>query len=124
MFDLLTATESGDRTNNSIFHSSARVIEAIDWAHAEPSIGILPIGLFGASTGAAAAIVAAAARRDYVHAVVSRGGRADLAGRALARIDAPTLLLVGENDREVITLKRDAQKKMNCPTNLMLVPDA
>jgi putative phosphoribosyl transferase len=84
----------------------------------------LPIGLFGASTGAAAALVAAADRPDLVRAVVSRGGRPDLAGEALAKVRAPTLLIVGGEDREVLLLNREAQTRLEADTELETVPDA
>ncbi|HEX5596653.1 MAG TPA: dienelactone hydrolase family protein [Micromonosporaceae bacterium] len=84
----------------------------------------LPIGLFGASTGAAAALVAAAARPDAVRAVVSRGGRPDLAGPALADVRAPTLLLVGGLDEEVITLNEQAERELTAPTQLRIISGA
>ena len=84
----------------------------------------LPIGLFGASTGAAAALVAAAGATDEIAAVVSRGGRPDLAGAALPYVKAPTLLIVGGLDHQVIELNREAQEKMQCKTRLEIVPGA
>ena len=81
-------------------------------------------GYFGASTGAAAALVAAAQRPDVIGAIVSRGGRPDLAGDALGRVIAPTLLIVGEFDRDVIELNRQAAKAMGAPTELQIVPGA
>jgi putative phosphoribosyl transferase len=125
LFDLLTQSESADRRNVfDIPLMAARVAEAIAWARAEPSIAHLPIGLFGASTGAAAAIVAAASCRKDVAAVVSRGGRPDLAGWALEAIEAPTLLIVGGEDREVLELNRAALARMRCPSKLVIVPGA
>lgn len=124
LFDLLTPSESADRRNVfDIPFLAARVVQAITWASADPRVAALPIGLFGASTGAGAAIVAAA-EASQVRAVVSRGGRPDLAGRALARITAPTLLIVGEQDPEVLELNRKAQSVMRCPTKLIVVPGA
>ena len=81
LFDLLALEEEGNRSNVFDIHLlTNRLVNAVDWLHAEPSTGRLPIGLFGASTGAAAALLAAAARPDRVRAVISRGGRPDLAG--------------------------------------------
>jgi putative phosphoribosyl transferase len=84
------------------------VIAAIDWLAADPSLRTLPVGCFGASTGAAAALIAAAERPQRVHAVVSRGGRPDLAESALPRVTAPTLLLAGGADPDVLELNRRA----------------
>ena len=123
LFDLLTSEEADDRRNVfDIPLLGARVREAIAWA-AESDLHDLPIGLFGASTGAAAALVAAA-DEARVAAVVSRGGRPDLAGEALARVEAPTLLIVGGFDYEVIELNRDAQRLMKCKSRLDIVPGA
>jgi pimeloyl-ACP methyl ester carboxylesterase len=125
LFDLLTVSESAERRNVfDIPLLASRVSEAIAWAGHHPRIAALPIGLFGASTGAGAAIVAAADPVNRVRAVVSRGGRPDLAGRALARITTPTLLIVGGEDHEVIVLNRHARDAMRCPTKLIIVPGA
>ena len=97
-----------------------RVTGAVDWAAARE----LPIGLFGASTGAAAALVAAAERPELVEAVVSRGGRPDLAGPALSRVEAPTLLVVGERDSVVLELNRRAAERMRTETRVAVVPGA
>lgn len=102
-----------------------RLGSAIDWAGRGTDTGVLPIGLFGASTGAAAALMAAAARPDAVKAAVSRGGRPDLAGAALERLRAPTLLVVGARDREVIELNRQAASQIGAAEHqLVIVPDA
>jgi dienelactone hydrolase len=101
-----------------------RVLRLLDWASTSEEVQRLPIGLFGASTGAAAALVAAAARPDAVSAVVSRGGRPDLAGSALKSVEAPTLLLVGGFDTDVIALNRAAEAEMQCPVSLEIVPGA
>lgn len=125
LFDLLTEREAGDRANVfDIPLLAARVADAVDWARAEPRLAGLGIGLFGASTGAAAALVAAADRRDDVGAVVSRGGRPDLAGHALARVAAPTLLVVGGADDVVIDLNRGAYARLRCEKRLAIVPGA
>jgi len=84
----------------------------------------LPVGYFGASTGAAAALVAAAERRDVIRAIVSRGGRPDLAGEALRNVAAPTLLIVGELDQTVVKLNRDAADKMQAETAIEVIPGA
>jgi len=125
LYDLLTLEESSDRRN--VFDMAllaARVEEAIDWARGDQRISSLPIGLFGASTGAGAAIIAAAAKPSDVAAIVSRGGRPDLAGSALKRLTAPTLLIVGGEDRDVITLNEAARQRMSCETSLVIVPGA
>jgi pimeloyl-ACP methyl ester carboxylesterase len=123
LFDLLTAEEGEFRRNVfDIELLGARVGEAIDWTR-DSDIGRLPIGLFGASTGAAAALVAAA-DEPRVAAVVSRGGRPDLAGDALRRVQAPTLLIVGGLDYGVIELNRSAQQLLGCRNRLDIVPGA
>jgi len=103
---------------------AARVVSALDWAHAAPQTASLSPGLFGASTGAAAALIAAAERPDAVRAVVSRGGRPDLADGALERVAAPTLLIVGGRDEVVIELNREALARLNAPKQLVIVPGA
>lgn len=101
-----------------------RVVAAIDWAGGDPSLAELPIGCFGASTGAAAALIAAAERPARVRAVISRGGRPDLAGDALPRVQSPTLLIVGGDDEPVIDLNRVAMLRMRAPVQLEIVPGA
>jgi dienelactone hydrolase len=101
-----------------------RLIGLVDWLGEQPETRSLPIGLFGASTGAAAALVAAADRHDQVHAVVSRGGRPDLAGPALAQVEAPTLLIVGEQDLPVVELNEQARAAMTVTAELRVVPGA
>ena len=101
-----------------------RVVAAIDWAAGESELSPLPVACFGASTGAAAALIAAAERPDAVHAVVSRGGRPDLAGDALPQVQAPTLLIVGGADDVVIDLNRQAMRRMHAPVSLEIVPGA
>jgi putative phosphoribosyl transferase len=125
LFDLLTAEEAEDRRNVfDIPLLGERVREAIAWASRAKEVRDLPIGLFGASTGAAAALVAAAHEPRRVAAVVSRGGRPDLAGTALARVEAPTLLIVGGFDLDVIELNREAMEKLHCEARLAIVPGA
>jgi putative phosphoribosyl transferase len=101
-----------------------RLVAAVDWLTREPATAELAIGCFGASTGAAAALVAAASRPAAVEAVVSRGGRPDLAGAALATVRAPTLLIVGGDDDAVLELNRHAQAQLRCETVLEIVPGA
>jgi pimeloyl-ACP methyl ester carboxylesterase len=125
LFDLLTQDESRDRRNVfDVELLSARVIEAIEFIAADARTATLPIGLFGASTGAAAALRAAAERPERVLAVVSRGGRPDLAGAALPIVRAPTLLIVGGDDREVFQLNETARRAMRCEVELVVVPGA
>ena len=103
---------------------AVRVVSALAWARASPQTAQLSLGLFGASTGAAAALIAAAERPDVVRAVVSRGGRPDLADEALERVTAPTLLIVGGRDEVVIQLNREALARLNAPKQLAIVPGA
>ena len=101
-----------------------RVTAVVDWLAATPETAALPTGLFGASTGAAAALVAAAERPEEVKAVVSRGGRPDLARDALPRVKAPTLLIVGGRDDVVIELNRQAHDQLQTEKRLEVVPGA
>ncbi len=101
-----------------------RLVDATDWLGHQIQTRSLAIGLFGASTGAGAALVAAAQRAATIRAVVSRGGRPDLAQAALAEVRAPTLLIVGGDDAEVITLNRQALAKLRARTQLVIVPGA
>jgi pimeloyl-ACP methyl ester carboxylesterase len=101
-----------------------RLIAATDWAGTDRRLFSLPLGYFGASTGAAAALVAAAERPERIGAVVSRGGRPDLARNALPSVEAPTLLIVGEWDRDVIELNRQAARAMRAPTEITIVRGA
>jgi putative phosphoribosyl transferase len=101
-----------------------RLTAVADWIHGDEEVSPLPIGLFGASTGAAAALITAARRPRLVAAVVSRGGRPDLAGPALAEVVAPTLLIVGERDTAVIGLNEEAMARMHTEVRLEIVPGA
>jgi dienelactone hydrolase len=117
LLDLLTAGEEMVDAGTAEFRFNigllaSRLVAATDWLLEESSTSSLPIGYFGASTGGGAALVAAAERPDSVHAVVSRGGRPDLAGPALSRVRAPTLLIVGGDDIPVIGMNRDAMERM------------
>jgi dienelactone hydrolase len=129
LLDLLTSQEEAvdQRTAEyrfDIARLGARVSAAADWTATRPDIGTLPIGSFGAGTGAAAALIAAADRPDAIAAVVSRGGRPDLAGNALARVEAPTLLIVGGYDGPVIDLNRGAMCQMHAHVEIEIVPGA
>jgi pimeloyl-ACP methyl ester carboxylesterase len=124
LFDLLLPDEAEDRRNVfDIPLLAGRLEEALDWLDNGPHAS-LPVGLFGASTGAAAALIAAARRPDHVSAVVSRGGRPDLAGAALTRVKAPTLLVVGGYDDVVIELNEQALATLTCTKQLEIVPGA
>lgn len=101
-----------------------RLSKAIEWAEQDDATKALAVGLFGASTGAAAALIAAARRADAVKAVVSRGGRPDLAGDTPARVKAPTLFIVGARDPQVIVLNRQAAERLTAEHQLIIVPDA
>jgi putative phosphoribosyl transferase len=125
LFDLLTPTEADDRRKVfDIALLAGRLIQATQWAMENPQTRALRIGYFGASTGAAAALVAAATSETDIDAVVSRGGRPDLAGQALAKVRAPTLLIVGGLDTQVIELNREALAELRCEKTLEIVPGA
>ena len=128
LLDLLTPEEETIDNQTRAFRFNIallgrRVIAAIDWA-AATEIGHLPVACFGASTGAAAALIAAAERPDRVGAVISRGGRPDLAGDALPGVTAPTLLIVGGHDEPVIRLNQLAMRRMRAPVKLEIVAGA
>lgn len=129
LFDLLTPEEEGidmvtAKLRFDIALLSRRLVGATDWLVNNPKIRQLRIGYFGASTGAAAALVAAAQRDELCRAVVSRGGRPDLAKESLSYVLAPTLLIVGENDPEVIELNRRAFDEIKAEKKLAVVPKA
>lgn len=125
LIDLLEEDESEDR--RKVFDIpllAERLQTAADWAMQQPELGSLKLGYFGASTGAGAALVAAARRPDDVSAIVSRGGRPDLAGQHLPAVRAPTLLIVGGDDDLVIGLNEQAAQQLNCEHQLVVVPGA
>lgn len=129
LLDLLTPREENQdlRTGQWRFDIDllgARLVQVADWLRQESPTASLPLGLFGASTGAAAALVAAAERPQAIAAVVSRGGRPDLAGTALAHVKAPTLLIVGGQDLAVLDLNRSALQRLNVKKKLEIVPGA
>ena len=129
LMDLLTADEERRDVITAEYRFNIellahRLTAAIDWLAREPSTAPLGVGLFGASTGAAAALIAAAERPDRVRAVVSRGGRPDLACEALPRVAAPALLIVGGRDEPVISLNKDAYARLHCEKRLEIIAGA
>ena len=125
LFDLLSEAEAADRRKVfDIELLGERMLQSIDWASADDVLAALPLGLFGASTGAAAALQAAALRPQRVAAVVSRGGRPDLARPWLPRVAAPVLLIVGGADTEVLELNRQALRLLHGAKRLEIVPGA
>ena len=129
LFDLLTMEEEAvdDVTREHRFNIqllSNRLIAATDWILQQDITLKLPIGYFGASTGGGAALSAAAQEQNIIKAVVSRGGRVDLAGSSLTHLTVPTLLIVGGNDEIVIELNQSAMKQMSCITELEIIPGA
>lgn len=129
LIDLLTEDEEriDDVTREWRFNIpllAERLTAIADWAHAHPRLKAFDLGYFGASTGGGAALIAAALRPQLIHAVVSRGGRPDLAGEYLPQVKAPTLLLVGGQDAPVITMNERAQHLMNAVTELRIIPNA
>jgi dienelactone hydrolase len=129
LMDLLTETEEAvdNRTREKRFDISLlarRLTATVDWLSTQPSYKHLPIGLFGASTGAAAALVSASQRPGLIRSVVSRGGRPDLAGDALPTVKAPTLLIVGGWDDAVLALNEQAKARMKGDVQLKVVPRA
>lgn len=129
LMDLLTEAEEAEDVRTlalrfDIGLLARRLVGATDWLAQQPDTSALPVGYFGASTGAGAALVAAAERPDAVAAIVSRGGRPDLAGPSLNAVRAPTLLIVGGSDAPVIEMNRDAMRQMSALTHLEIVPGA
>ena len=129
LMDLLTREEEAVDLRTASYRFDIdllgrRVMSATDWLQTRGDLTTLPVGYFGASTGAAAALIAAAERGDIVRAVVSRGGRPDLAAEALRRVRAPTLLIVGGDDDVVIDLNQEAMEKMTADVQLAIVPGA
>ncbi len=125
LLDLLRPEEEMDRANVfDIQLLASRLVSATNWASANPDLSALRVGYFGASTGAGAALVAAAHAQNDIAAVVSRGGRPDLAGEALERVRAPTLLIVGGADGIVIDLNRFAYERLQHVKELVIIPGA
>jgi putative phosphoribosyl transferase len=129
LLDLLTEEEHRIDTETMEFRFNipllaSRSTLATAWVHGQLGLSRLPIGLFGASTGAAAALITAAEMKQQVAAVVSRGGRPDLAAEFLPQVEAPTLLIIGGEDDTVLALNRNARAQMRCVTKLHVVPGA
>ncbi len=129
MLDLLTEEEHRIDSETMQYRFdipllAGRSTLAATWAHEQPELSSLPIGLFGASTGAAAALITAADMKRGIAAVVSRGGRPDLAAGALGKVECPTLLIVGGDDETVLELNQEAMAKMHCTTELHVVRGA
>jgi putative phosphoribosyl transferase len=125
LFDLLTEAEAEDRRNVfDIELLGRRLVTATEWLSRQPEARGLHLGYFGASTGAAAALKAAVVSPIEIGAVVSRGGRPDLAGAALPQVRSPTLLLVGSRDTAVLGLNQMARAQMNCLSELVVIPNA
>ena len=124
LFDLLTPQEELHRANVfDIELLASRLVEVTGWVRGQPECAGLPVGYFGASTGAAAALWAAAQRGD-IAAIVSRGGRPDLPAPRLDEVGAPTLLIVGGRDTSVLALNRQAQALLRCESRIVVVPGA
>ncbi len=129
LMDLLTAPEDAAEARGALLRFDVavlakRLVDATHWLDGRCTVADLPVGYFGASTGAAAALVAAAELASGIAAVVSRGGRPDLAGDALARVTAPTLLIVGGDDHAVIEMNATALHQLQCTKRLDIVPGA
>lgn len=125
LLDLLLQEEEDNRAKVfDIPLLASRLLEASEWVKQHRAVSHLPIGYFGASTGAGAALVAAADPGANIAAVVSRGGRPDLAGAALGHVRAPTLLIVGGLDTQVIELNREAFAQLHAPKDMVIVPGA
>jgi len=125
LLDLLTEEEQyviSKRFDISLL--TTRLVEAIHWVGSDATIKHLPVGLFGASTGAAAALRAAAVMKSRVLAVVSRGGRTDLTGPLIKQVQAPTLLIVGSEDRDVLALNQESLARVTCEKRLAVIPGA
>ncbi len=125
LFDLLTMDEERQRANVfDVDLLGARLTSVIAWLRRDPALARLPVGLFGASTGAAAALWTAAEPDAGISAIVSRGGRPDLAAERLPLVTAPTLLIVGGNDAVVLRLNEEAAQRMRCEHEISVVPGA
>jgi putative phosphoribosyl transferase len=129
LIDLLTEEEEAEDMYSGEFRFNIdllaqRLVDATEWVKKNPDMKNLMVGYFGASTGAAAALIAAAKLPQHVKAVVSRGGRPDLAGNYLPNVKAPTLLIVGGDDLEVLELNREAMAQMKAEKKLTVVPGA
>lgn len=125
LFDLLTEVEDRDRQNRfDVPRLTDRLVGVTDWLRDRPDTAALNVGYFGSSTGAAAALRGAARLPGETGAVVSRGGRVDMASDALPDVRAPTLFVVGGEDEQILELNRDARRKLTCESELHVVPGA
>jgi pimeloyl-ACP methyl ester carboxylesterase len=129
LFDLLTRAEARQDAEDAqlrfdVDFLGERLVEATDWVRRVPALASLPLAYLGGSTGAAAALIAAARRPEMISAVVSRGGRPDLAEEWLPRVRAPVLFIVGDADRHVLALNRAARPHLGGPSELVIVPGA
>lgn len=125
LFDLLTIQEARDVANVfNIELLADRIVSGLKWIADQPIVGLLPVGLFGASTGAAAALIASTITQRQITAIVSRGGRPDLAGYLLEEVKAPTLLIVGEQDLEVLVLNQVSASRFNCEHEIAIISGA
>ncbi|MFT4060329.1 MAG: dienelactone hydrolase family protein [Legionella sp.] len=129
LFDLFTPDEDAIDSCTRQFRFdieflASRLLDATQWCLGQEQLSSLSIGYFGASTGGGAALVAAALKPDFVYAVVSRGGRPDLAGESLTHVLAPTLLIIGGNDEVVIQMNKEAMSQLNCIKKMEIVPGA
>ncbi len=129
IFDLLTPKEAKqDKLTHDLRFDfnflAARLILTLEWLAQQPGLELLPVGILGSSTGAAVALIAASIRPNLVQAIVSRGGRPDLAGHALRKIQAPTLLIVGSKDRPVLEVNRQACETLQKDTELLEISGA
>lgn len=129
LFDLFTPDEDAIDTRTRQFRFdieflASRLLDATQWCFKQSLLSTLPLGYFGASTGGGAALVAAALKPDWVYALVSRGGRPDLAGESLVNVRAPTLLIVGGYDEVVIQMNKEAMSQLNCIKKMEIIPGA
>jgi len=120
---LLLDLQIDDHDTHDIGLVGRCVVDAVDWVRHQASLVHMPAALFGHGTGAAAALVAAAERREVVHALISHDGRPELAGEALPRVEAPTLLVIGEADGPLVELNRDAMRRMRAHVELEIAPE-
>ena len=121
---LLLDLQADEEDAHDIGLLARRVLDAVDWARRKPSLGEMPVAIFGAATGAAAVLVAAAERLEVVHAVISHDGRPDLAGVALERVEAPTLLIVDSAHASLLDMNRDAMHRMRAHVELEMAASA
>jgi len=129
LVDLLTADEAREDERTMVYRFQIpllgqRLVDAVDWLETEVALRAFEVGLYGASTGGAAALLAAAARADRVHALVLRGARSDLAGEVLPLVKAPVLQIVGGRDPPILEIARETDRALRCPHSTTIVPNA